>query len=287
MKPPQFAYTAPTSLGEALELRREHAGGSTVLAGGQSLMPLLNLRMAYPDVIIDLRRVRELVGVTPRDGGVSLGAMTRQRAVERSELVQQRAPLITRALVNVGHMSIRNRGTVGGSLVHADPAAELPAVALALDAQLVARSSARGERTIGARDFFKGFLTTSLEPDELLVEVRVPASPERSGAAFIEMTRRHGDFALVGAGAVISRGDDGSIADARLVLVGVGAVPVRADDAEATLRGRAPDVSAFAEAGQQAAAGLHPLSDIHASADYRRRVARVLVQRALQEAAAQ
>jgi carbon-monoxide dehydrogenase medium subunit len=250
-------------------------------------MPLLNLRMAYPDVIIDLGRVPELAGVTEWNGGVALGAMTRQRAVERSELVRQRAPLITRALVNVGHITIRNRGTIGGSLVHADPAAELPAAALALDALLIARSSARGERTIEAKDFFKGFLSTSLEPDELLVEIRVPGVPERTGVAFIEMTRRHGDFAIVGAAAVVSLADDGSIADARLVLIGVGQVPVRAYDAETNLRGRAPELPVFADAAEQAAADLDPMTDIHASAAYRRRVARVLVQRALHEAAIQ
>jgi aerobic carbon-monoxide dehydrogenase medium subunit len=285
MKPAPFAYVAPTSLEQALELRAEHAGTSAVLAGGQSLLPLLNLRLAYPEVVIDLGHVPELAGVAVWGGGVALGAMTRQRTVERSELVQQRAPLITRALSNVGHVTIRNRGTVGGSIVHADPAAELPAVALALDAQLVARSTARDERTIEARDFFKGFLTTSLEPDELLVEIRVSGLPERSGVAFIELTRRHGDFALAGAGAVVSRAEDGTIADARIVFIGVGASPVRAGEAEAALRGRTPDASAFAEASEHAAAALTPLSDIHASADYRRRVARVLSQRALQEAA--
>jgi carbon-monoxide dehydrogenase medium subunit len=210
--------------------------------------------------------------------------MTRQRAAEQSELVQRRAPLVTRALANVGHVTIRNRGTIGGSIAHADPAAELPAAALALDAQLVARSSARDERTIAARDFFPGFLTTALEPDELLVEVRVPGVPERSGASFVEIARRHGDFAIVGAAAVVSLGGDGAIADARLVFIGVGGAPVRASEAEALLRGRAPEAAVFAEAAEQAVTGLEPTSDLHASADYRCRVAKVLARRALEEA---
>jgi carbon-monoxide dehydrogenase medium subunit len=284
LKPPVFAYFAPTSLDEALALRAEHAASSVALAGGQSLLPMLNLRIARPETVIDLGRVPELAGIAEWDGGVSLGAMTRQRTAEQSELVRQRAPLVTRALGNVGHVTIRNRGTVGGSIAHADPAAELPGAALALDAQLVARSSARGERTIAAADFFQGFLTTALEPDELLVEVRVPGLPERSGVSFVEIARRHGDFAIAGAAAVVSLGGDGAIADARLVFIGVGGAPVRATEAESLLRGRSPEGAVFAEAAEQAVTGLEPASDLHGSANYRRRVAKVLARRALEEA---
>ena len=283
MKPPPFDYYAPTSLDEALALRAEHADDSVVLAGGQSLVPMLSLRLARPAVVIDLGRVPGLEGVSEWDGGVAVGAMARQRAVERSELVQRRTPLVARALANVGHVTIRNRGTVGGSIAHAHPAGELPGAALALDAQLVARS-VRGERTVPAAEFFHGFMTTAIGPDEILVEVRIPGQPERSGVSFVEVARRHGDFALVGAAAAIELGGDGAIADARLVFIGVGGTPVRADEAEAALRGQRPDRAAFAEAAEQAVVGLEPISDVHASADYRRRVARAVARRALEEA---
>jgi carbon-monoxide dehydrogenase medium subunit len=283
VKPAPFDYFAPTSLDEALALRAEHADDSVVLAGGQSLVPMLSLRLARPAVVIDLGRVPGLEGVSEWDGGVVIGAMARQRAVERSELVRRRTPLVTRALANVGHVTIRNRGTVGGSIAHAHPAGELPGAALALDAQLVARSS-HGERTIPAGGFFHGFMTTAIEPDEVLVEVRIPGQPERSGSSFVEVARRHGDFALTGAAAAIELGGDGAIADVRLVFIGVGGVPIRAGEAEAALRGQRPDRAAFAEAAEQAVTGLDPISDVHASAEYRRRVARTVARRALQEA---
>jgi carbon-monoxide dehydrogenase medium subunit len=283
VKPPRFDYFAPSSLDEAIALRAEHAADSAILAGGQSLMPLLNLRMAFPGAVIDLGGVSELAGVREFDGGVAFGSMTRQRAAERSELVRDRCPLVLQGLAHVGHTTIRNRGTVGGSIAHADPAAELPAVALALDAELVARSS-RGERTIAAKDFFLGFLTTALEPDELLVEVRIPGTPQRSGSAFVELAQRHGDFALVGVAAVVSLDGSDSIADARLTFIGVGGAPVRAYEAEALLRGAKPDDALFAEAAERATTEIDPGSDTHATAAYRRRVAGVLARRALKEA---
>jgi carbon-monoxide dehydrogenase medium subunit len=283
MKPPAFEYASPETLEEALALRAEHAGDSAVLAGGQSLMPLLNLRMAFPGIVIDVGRVGELAGIREWDGGVAIGAMTRQRAAEHSELIAERVPLVSRALPNVGHTAIRNRGTVGGSIAHADPAAELPAVALALDAELVARSS-RGERTIAASDFFAGYLTTTLEPHELLVEIRLPGLVAGHGTAFVELARRHGDFALVGVGAAVALESSGAIADARLVFIGVGGAPVRAREAEAALRGQMPTDAAYAEAAELAKNELDPGSDSHASADYRRRVAGVLAQRALRQA---
>ena len=283
MKPPAFRYLAPRTLEEALALRAEHAGDSAVLAGGQSLMPLLNLRMAFPGTLIDVGHVNELVGIREWDGGVAIGAMTRQRAAERSTLIDERAPLLAKALPNIGHPAIRNRGTVGGSIAHADPAAELPAVALALDAELVAASSS-GERTIRASDFFAGYLTTSLAPDELLVEVRLPGLAAGHGSAFVELARRHGDFALVGVGAAVALDDAGAIADARLVFIGVAGAPVRAHDAEALLRGAMPTDEAYAEAAELAKDAIDPGSDAHASGAYRRRVAGVLAQRALREA---
>jgi carbon-monoxide dehydrogenase medium subunit len=283
MKPPAFQYFAPSSLDEALALRAEHADDCAVLAGGQSLMPMLNLRMAFPGTLIDLAGVGELAGIREWDGGVAIGAMTRQRAAERSTLLSERAPLAARALPNIGHTTIRNRGTVGGSIAHADPAAELPAVALALDAELVAASSS-GERTIAASDFFAGFLTTSLAPEELLVEVRLPGLAAGHGVAFIELARRHGDFALVGVAAALALDGGGKIADARLAFIGVGGTPMRAREAEAVLRGEAPGDGVFAEAAECAKTEIDPSDDTHASAAYRRRIAGVLTQRALVEA---
>jgi len=283
VKPPPFDYLAPSTLDEALALRAEHADDSLVLAGGQSAMPLLNLRMALPAAVIDLGRIPELAGIREYDGGVAFGAMTRQRDAERSQLVQERLPLATQALAHVGHTTIRNRGTIGGTMAHADPAAELPAVALLLDGELVARST-RGERTIAAGDFFVGVLTTALEPDELLVEVRLRGLPGQVGTAFLEVARRHGDFAVVAAGAAVALAADGTIADARLAFTGVGATPIRAHDAEAILRGAQPGDDVFAEAAARAAADLEPGSDAHATAAYRRRIADVLARRALKEA---
>jgi carbon-monoxide dehydrogenase medium subunit len=282
MKPPAFRYVAPSTLEEALDARAEHAEDCAVLAGGQSLMPLLNLRMAFPGTIIDLAGVSELAGIREWDGGVAIGAMTRQRAAEGSDLIRERAPLVAAALPNVGHAAIRNRGTVGGSIAHADPAAELPAVALALDAQLVAKKKGT-ERTIDAADFFAGFLTTTLEPDELLVELRLPAMAEGHGVAFHEIARRHGDFALVGVGAAVAL-QGGKIADARLAFIGVGGAPVRAREAEKLLVGEEPSAELFAEAAERAKGELDPAGDTHASGEYRRRVAGVVAQRALAEA---
>jgi carbon-monoxide dehydrogenase medium subunit len=283
MKPPLFDYRSPSSLDEALALRSEYSEDSVVLAGGQSLMPMLNLRLARPEVLIDLGRVAELAGIRELDGGVSLGAMTRQRTAERSDLIRERAPLLQQALVHVGHPTIRNRGTVGGSLAHADPAAELPAVFVALDAELVARS-ATGERTIAAEHFGVGFMTTALAPDELLVEVRIPPAARTLGTAFVEIARRHGDFALVGVAAAIALDGEGVIIDARLVFTGVAGLPVRAREAEASLRGTSAGSAAFAAAAGLVATELEPRTDDHATGEYRRRVAGVLARRALEEA---
>jgi carbon-monoxide dehydrogenase medium subunit len=284
VKPPPFRYLAPASLEAALELRAEHAGDSAVLAGGQSLLPMLNLRLAFPSVVIDLARVPGLAAISAEDGGLSIGAMTRQRDVETSALVRERCRVAAQALAHVGHVAIRNRGTIGGSLAHADPAAELPAVALLVDAELVVRS-ARGERRLSAEGFFLGFMTTALEPDELLVEIRLPPAPERSRSAFVEFSRRHGDFAVAGAAARVAFDDDGTILEARLSFVGVHPTPVRVAEAETMLRGARPDESVLREAAELAASRLEPSGDAHGSAAYRRRLAAVVARRALAAAA--
>ena len=283
MKAPAFTYLSPSSLEEALALRAEHADDSAVLAGGQSLVPLLNLRMAYPGVVIDLGRVGGLAGIRPWNDGLAIGAMTRHRDAELAGDVRERAPLVAQALPYVGHVAIRNRGTVGGSMAHADAAAELPAVALALDAELVARS-VRGERVIPAADFFTGFMTTALAADELLVEIRLPAQPAPARSAFVEFARRHGDFALAGAAVVVARTATGEIADVRIAFMGAHSRPVRAQEAEAALRGCRPDVAMLREVAESAAAPLSPPAGAHGTSEYRRRVAAVVLRRALERA---
>ena len=285
MKPPPFTYFSPESLDEALDLLHQHGDEAKVLAGGQSLVPLLALRLARPSVLVDLGWVGELSGISGANGSVTFGAMTREREAERSDVVRQKLPLLAEALPLIGHVAIRTRGTVGGSLAHADPAAELPAVALALDAELTAQSAARGSRTIAAADFFEGFLSTTLEPDEVLVSVTFPAAPPGTGASFKEAARRHGDFAIVGAGTSVTIAD-GVVSDARIALIGVAGTAVRRSDAEARLRGTGGGPDDVAAAADAAAADLDPPSDLHGTSAYRRRVAQVMVTRALNEAVA-
>lgn len=282
MKPPAFDYVAVASTHEAVAEVAAHGDAAKLLAGGQSLMPILNLRLAAPARLVDLNRVAALAYIEERAGGVAIGAMTRQRAVERSALVAERVPLLTEALPWVGHSTIRNRGTIGGSLAHADPAAELPAVALCLDGRFTVRGAA-GERTIEARDFFKGYLTTAVAPTELLTDVWFPSRPPGTGEAWIELARRHGDFALVGVAAVVTL--DGSIVrEARLTLTGVDGVPVRATAAEALLAGAPLSEEAMRAAADRVRESIDPHGDIHATAAYRRHVAGVLTIRALTRA---
>jgi len=277
MKPAPFAYIAPQGLAEALTLVRDYGADGKILAGGQSLVPLLAMRLARPAVLIDLNRVRRLDYI--RTGSeVRIGAMTRQRTAELSPVVRRRLPLLAEALSFVGHPQIRNRGTIGGTLAHADPSAELPAVFSALDGRVVLVST-RGTRTLRPDEFFLSYLTTALQPDELLVEVRLPAH-DRAGTAFVEVARRQGDFALVGVAAVVEL-QDGRIARARLAFTGVGATPVRIGELEQSVVGRPPDEATLTEAGAIASARLDPETDIHASAEYRREVAGVLTERAL------
>ena len=276
MKPPPFAYFAPTTVQEATELLAEHGDDAKVLAGGQSLIPLLSLRLARPTALIDLNGVDELSHIET-NGVTTIGAMTRHRTVERSAVIAVNVPLLAAAVPYIGHSAIRTRGTVGGSLSHADPAAELPAVALALDATFVARSAKGGAREIAAVDFFDGYFTTTLQPDEVLTSVRFPNAAPGTGVSVQEMARRHGDFAMVAA--VVSVAPDGG---ARIALINVADRPVRAIEAEAALQAgeSIDDVAALATRD------LDPVSDLHASAAYRRSVATVMLRRALTEATA-
>jgi len=286
MKPPLFDYADPRTVGEAVALLQRHEGEAKVLSGGQSLVPLLNMRLARPSILVDVARIDGLDYVREHDAGLAVGAMTRQRTLELSPLVKARHPLLHAGTLLISHPQNRNQGTVGGSLAHADPAAELPALALALDAQLRAVGP-NGERTIGAADFFVTYLTTALEPSEILVEARFPLLPERTGWSIMEVARRHGDFALAGAISTLTLGGRGEIAATRIVLFGVGATAVRARAAEQMTMGERPDARLFERAGQRASEEIdEPLSDVHAGADYRRDLARVLTRRALAEAAA-
>ena len=286
MKPPRFDYAAPRTLGEAVSLLEQHDGEAKLLSGGQSLVPLLNMRLARPAILVDLAKVDGLDHVREQDGALAIGAMTRQRTVELSPVVRVRHPMLHAATLHIAHPQNRNQGTVGGSLAHADPAAELPALALVLDAEMRAVGP-NGERTIAAADFFVTYLTTALESSEILIETRFPTLPARSGWSVMEVARRHGDFALAGAMTTMTLDDQGRCATARLVLFGVGATAVRARKAEQMLAGERPERALLERAGQAAGEEIdEPLSDVHASADYRRDLARVLSRRALAEAAA-
>lgn len=285
MKPAPFEYLAPDSLGAALEALAQHGAEAKVLAGGQSLIPVMNFRLAQPALLVDLNRIAELAFVRPADdGGLRLGAMTRQRRLERDPLIAARAPLLAEAVPFIAHPQIRNRGTLGGSLAHADPAAELPAIAVALKARLrLARTG--GERWVAAEDFFHGLLATALEPDELLVEVALPPLAPRTGWSFMEVARRHGDYAQVGVAALVTLDEDGRCREARLTYLSVGTAPVVAARAGKALAGREPAPGALAEAAALAAVeDVHPSSDVHASAAFKRHLTRVLTERALRRA---
>jgi carbon-monoxide dehydrogenase medium subunit len=286
MKPAPFDYFDPRSVEEAVSLLRDHGEDAKIIAGGQSLMPLLNMRMARPEALIDLSRVEGLEYIRDEGGALAIGAMTTKRAVERSELVRTRQPLLHAATLLVAHPQIRNRGTVGGSMAQADPAAEYPAVALALDAELLAVGP-EGERTIAANDFFVSYLTTALEPAEVLTEVRFPVMAEGTGWAFEEISRRHGDFALAGAAVTLSVEGADRCGAARIVLFGVGPTPVRMQAAEQMLVGEALGPTLLEKAGQKVSEELdEPMSDVHASAEFRKHLAGVLTRRALTEAMA-
>jgi aerobic carbon-monoxide dehydrogenase medium subunit len=283
MKLPHVEYEAPATVAAAVGLLTEHQDEASVLAGGQSLIPLLALRLARPALLIDINGLQELSGVSASNGWVTVGAMTREYVAEDSKTIADSVPLLAAALPLIGHEAIRNRGTIGGSLAHADPAAELPAVARALDAEFVVRGPS-GERVIPAAEWFEGYLTTSRRADELLVEVRFPAAAPGTGVTFDEVARRHGDFAIVGLAASLTI-SGGAISDARLAFAGISDVPARAVGAEDLLRGEIPSAELFDEAARLATEDIDPPADLHGSSEYRKKVAAALVRRGLQAAA--
>lgn len=263
---------------------RQYGDEAKVLAGGQSLMPLLNMRLVRPKALVDINRIPQLDYIYPTaGGGLAIGALARQRAVERSLLVRERAPLLPEALPFVGHFQIRNRGTVGGSIAHADPAAELPALSVALGAEFVLAGDGR-QRVVKAEDFFLTFLTTAIAPGELLTEVRFPALSGDWGWGFQEVCRREGDFALVGAVALLQLDDGGVCRGVRITTFGVGGTPLRLPRSEEAMLGQKVGGPLIKEAARLAAEALDPASDIHASAEYRKEVGGVLVGRTLEAA---
>ena len=266
---------------EALSLLAEHGDDAKVLAGGQSLVPLLALRLAQPEQLVDISRIDELATIANGDG-LHIGAVVRQRAVERSEDVARSNPLLAGAVRFIGHAAIRNRGTVGGSIAHADPAAELPTVLVALDGE-VELASTRGTRRVAAADLFEGFLTTVLEPDELLTAVHLPSLPAGTGWAFQEFSRRSGDFAIAGVACTL-RVEGGTVAEARIAMSGMDQTPIRMGAGEDTLVGQAPSAELWAAAAAAAVTDVQPPSDLHGTRAYRRQLAGVLIRRALAEA---
>jgi aerobic carbon-monoxide dehydrogenase medium subunit len=279
-----FRYHRPATVEEAVGLLAEYGPDAKVLAGGQSLIPLLALRLSHPEHLVDIGRIDELNSMADGPNGFTVGAGIRQADVEVSAATGRSAPLVAAALPHIGHRAIRNRGTICGSLAHADPAAELPAVALAVDAELVVRSS-RQDRTVPAARFFLGYLSSALDETELLTAVRFPPWSTSMGWSVREVSRRHGDYALVGLVAVVGLGESGRIERAVLSFFGAGATPVRMPEAERLLIGEHPDPSAFAEAAEVVTKAIDAPADNHATAAYRAHVAGVLTRRCLAEAA--
>ena len=284
MKPPRFQYCAPFMLDDALILLEKQGDEAKILAGGQSLVPLLNMRLAAPTYLVDINRLSELNYIQPEDDYLAIGATVRQSQIERSPLVQEKHSLLIEAIWHIGHMQIRNRGTIVGSLAHADPAAELPALLACLGGSLLLQRST-GERLLTTEDFFRGYLETALEPGEMVVEARFPWVDPRAGWAFMEFARRAGDYALVGAAAVLTPGEDGTCQAARVAYAGVAGAPVRAIEVEKLLLGSTLDEQSLDEAAQVARTIVSAdMSDIHATVEYRRILTAELTRRVLRAA---
>jgi len=283
MKPAPFEYEAPTSVDEAVALLAEHGQDAKVLAGGQSLAPLLNFRLARPQTIIDINRLDELSYIDERDGAVAIGALTRQRHIELSSLVGERLPLLRAATAMIAHPPIRNRGTIGGSLAHNDPAAEYPAALLALGARVQVQST-QGTRWLPVDELLGEWLSTTLEPADLITAVEVPLRRGRTAHGFVELSKRPGDFAVSGVAVVLDLEEAGRIAEAAVVAFAGLPRATRLGDVETGLRGATPSDELFAEAGRVASSVVDPVSDIHATQEYRKHLFGVLTTRALRQA---
>ncbi len=282
MKPPAFKFFAAESVEEAVSLLAQHGDEAKVIAGGQSLVPMLNFRLLSPSVIVDINGIAGLDQIEDCNGGLKIGALTRHFSLETSEVVKKRFPVISAAMIHVAHLAIRNRGTIGGSLSHADPAAELPTIAVLLDAKItVVRSG--GERVIDAGDFFESALNSALEDDEIVTQIEFPALPARTGWGFHEFTRRSGDFGLAGVAATMTRSGKRA-AHVRIALLGVDETPIRATEAESLLNDSEFGTDGVRAAVEAARELVEPIDDLHASADYRRHLVGILTERALTSA---
>jgi carbon-monoxide dehydrogenase medium subunit len=285
MKPAPFEYLAPDTVDEALSILQKYGSDAKLLAGGQSLVPAMNFRLAQPGILVDINKLAGLNYISEDGTGrLLLGAMTRQSRLETDSLISKRAPLLYEAMPHVAHPQIRNRGTLGGSLAHADPAAELPVIAVALGARFRIRSSQR-ERWIQAIDFFQGLFTTALEPEEMLVEIELPVTSPGTGWSFMEVARRHGDYALMGVAVLVTLDEQSSCTVARIVFLNAGDRPVEALESARMLIGKGLDDPAIdAAAANAASREIEPWGNVHASPDYQRHLARVLTHRALKQA---
>jgi CO/xanthine dehydrogenase FAD-binding subunit len=285
MKLPPFQYAAPTTLNDAVALLAAHGGDAKAIAGGQSLVPMLAFRVASPALLVDLRKVPDLDRIAISADGVRLGAMVRWRDVEDDARLETAHPLLKAAVAHVAHYQVRNRGTVGGSIAHADPAAELPGITVTCKAE-IAVTGPSGARVIRAADFFLGPLMTALAVDEIITEIRLPAWPRRRRWGFQEFARRRGDFAMAGAALYYDEDASGKAANAHVGVIGVGDVPQRLAEVEAVLNGRIVDEAIIAQAEKAAAASVNPADDVLASAAYRRALTGTMVERALRSASA-
>ncbi len=284
MNPAQFAYQRAGSVDEAIALLREHGEGAKLIAGGHSLLPIMKLRLAEPETLVDIGRIAELRGVRRDNGEIAIGALTTHHQIATDAQIRSTVPLLADTAATVGDRQVRNRGTIGGALAHADAAADYPAATLALDATIVARG-AQGERRIPVREFFLDFLTTALQPDEVLTEIRVPVPAEGHGWSYQKLANQASGYAIVGVAAVVVVDGDGVCADIRVGVTGTAAFAWRADATEAALRGKRLEENALAAAADLVDDGSDPLDDLHGSAEYRRRVTRGLTRRAILEAA--
>jgi CO/xanthine dehydrogenase FAD-binding subunit len=284
MKPAPFEYHVPDSLEQALELMHQHAGAAKILAGGQSLVPAMNFRVAQPSILVDLNRVAELSFIREPGETIRVGAMTRERHLEFDSSVAKRVPLLTEAMPFIAHPQIRNRGTLGGSVVNADPAAELPVLMLALNARLKVRN-ASSERWIDAQDFFTGMFSTALEPDEILVEIELPFMPQRTGWSFMEVAPRAGDYALMGVATLVTLDESGNCKQAKLVYLNAGDGPIDAKEAAKILQGKKLDDKLIESAASIASEKeINPFGNVHTSPEFQRHLANVLTKKALKQA---
>ena len=284
MKPAPFEYYVPDSIEQALDLLREHGDTARLLAGGQSLVPTMNFRVVQPGVLIDLNRIAELRYIRDEDAIIRIGAMTRERELEIDPVIASKTPLLAEAMPHVAHPQIRNRGTLGGSLANADPAAELPVIMLALGARLKVRN-ADGERWMDARDFFIGMFATALAADEILVEIELPSIPARTGWSFMEVAPRAGDYALMGVAAQLTLDEDRRCTQARLVYLNAGDGPVEAKEAGSVLEAKIPDADSIEAAAELASQQeINPFGNIHTSPEFQRHLARVLTRKTLIQA---